>query len=99
MLDDFIEQPHFHVPADGSETFFDGNNGEKIRREAIPAEMQEEAKKYRHAMLESLSMYSDDLMELLLGEAEVPVDLIHATVRDAVRSSARPSHEVESDAL
>ena len=66
--------------------YFDGNNGEKIRREAIPAEMQEEAKKYRHAMLESLSMYSDDLMELLLGEADVPESLIHDTVREAVQN-------------
>src|SRR5262252_3404846 len=27
---------------------FDGNNGEKVRREAIPADLLEEAKKYRH---------------------------------------------------
>ena len=60
--------------------YFDGNNGEKVRREAIPADMQEEAKKYRHAMLESLSMYSDELMELLLAEADVPEELIHDTV-------------------
>ncbi len=66
--------------------YFDGNNGEKVRREAIPAELLEEAKKYRHAMLESLSMYSDELMELLLGEADVPEDLIHAVVKDAVQN-------------
>ncbi len=58
--------------------YFDGTNGEKVRREAIPADMQEDAKKYRHPMLESLSMYSDELMELLLGEADVPEELIHA---------------------
>src|SRR5262249_10998474 len=66
--------------------YFDGNNGEKVRREAIPAELQDEAKKYRHTMLESLSMYSDELMELLLGEADVPQELIHATVKDAVQN-------------
>ncbi len=66
--------------------YFDGNNGEKVRREAIPADMLEDAKKYRHAMLESLSMYSDELMELLLGETEVPEELIHATVKDAVQN-------------
>src|SRR5215475_3925380 len=35
--------------------YFDGNNGEKVRHEEIPADMQEEAKKHRHQMLESLS--------------------------------------------
>ena len=29
-------------------------------------------------MLESLSMYSDELMELLLAEQDVPEELIHA---------------------
>jgi elongation factor G len=66
--------------------YFDGTNGEKVRREAIPADQLEEAKKYRHAMLESLSMYSDPLMELMLGEQEVPEELIHATVKDAVQN-------------
>src|SRR4029077_16644620 len=37
---------------------FDGTNGEKVRHEEIPAELQDDAKKYRHLMLESLSMYS-----------------------------------------
>jgi len=66
--------------------YFDGNNGEKVRREAIPAELLEDAKKHRHHMLESLSMYSDDLMELLLAEQDVPEELIHATVKDAVQN-------------
>ncbi len=35
-------------------------------------------------MLEALSMYSDELMELLLGEEEVPEQLIHEIIRDAV---------------
>ena len=66
--------------------YFDGNNGEKVRREAIPAELLEDAKKHRHQMLESLSMYSDELMELLLAEQDVPEELIHATVKDAVQN-------------
>jgi elongation factor G len=65
--------------------YFDGVNGEKVRREAIPADMLDEAKKRRHQMLESLSMYSDELMEKLLGEQEVPEELIHATVKSAVQ--------------
>ncbi len=66
--------------------YFDGTNGEKVRREAIPAELLDEAKQQRHHMLESLSMYSDQLMEMLLAEQEVPVELIHATVKDAVQN-------------
>ena len=35
-------------------------------------------------MLESLSMYSDDLMEKLLGEEEISESLIHDITRHAV---------------
>jgi len=66
--------------------YFDGSNGEKVRVEEIPADLKEEAAEARHHMLESLSMYSDDLMEKLLGEEEVPETLIHKIVRDAVIS-------------
>ena len=65
---------------------FDGSNGEKVRVEEIPADLKEEAAEARHHMLESLSMYSDELMEKLLGEEEVPETLIHKIVRDAVIS-------------
>jgi len=65
--------------------YFDGISGEQVRREEIPAELQEEAQTERQQMLEALSMYSDEMMELLLGEEEVPVDLIHKVARDAVR--------------
>ncbi len=63
--------------------FFDGEDGEFIRREAIPAEYQEKAKEARHQMLESLSMFSDTLMEKLLEEAEISVDEIRKVVREA----------------
>jgi elongation factor G len=63
--------------------YFDGSNGEKIRTEAIPAGQTEEAAAARTHMLEALSMYSDELMELLLSESDVPEKLIHKIVRDA----------------
>jgi elongation factor G len=66
--------------------YFDGSNGEKVRREAIPAELLDDAKTHRHHMLEALSMYSDELMELLLGEQDVPEELVHAVVKDAVQN-------------
>jgi len=65
--------------------WFDGSAGEKVRRGAIPAAMQEEAAAARQQMLESLSMYSDELMELLLSEEPVPEQLIHELLREVVR--------------
>jgi elongation factor G len=64
--------------------YFDGNNGEKIRKEPIPADMADEAHAARQHLLESLSMYSDEMMELLLGEEEVPESLIYEVMRSAV---------------
>jgi elongation factor G len=62
--------------------FFDGEKGEKVRREAIPADMAEAAERARQGMLEALSLVSDEIMELLLEEEEVPVDLVHKTLRE-----------------
>ncbi len=66
--------------------YFDGLQGETVRYEEIPAEYLEKAQQYRQMMLESLSMYSDEMMELLLNEQEVPDDLIHKTCKDATQS-------------
>ncbi len=62
--------------------YFDGDNGEDVRSEPIPAEMAEAAERARQGMLEALSMVSDEIMELLLEEAEVPLDLVYKTIRD-----------------
>ena len=59
-------------------------NGEKVRDEAIPAELKPKPQEARQHMLEALSMFSDELMELLLDEEDVPVELIHKIVREAV---------------
>jgi elongation factor G len=64
--------------------YFDGSNGENIREEAIPAAQQKEAAAARTHMLEALSMYSDKLMEMLLGEEEISEKLIHELIRNAV---------------
>ncbi len=68
--------------------YFDGDNGETVREEAIPAELEAAASEARHKMLEDLAMYSDSLMEKLLSE-EVPTDdEIHAVVKAAVHSQS-----------
>ncbi len=64
--------------------YFDGANGEAVRLEAIPAELAAEARTARQHLLESLSMYSDELMEMLLAEEEPPHELIDRVLRDAV---------------
>ncbi len=56
-----------------------------MRYDEIPADLLELADEYRGHMLESLSMYSDELMENLLAEEEISEDQIHRVLRDAVR--------------
>ena len=71
--------------------YFDGAKGESIREEEIPAELADEAAERRQAMLESLAMYSDDLMEKLLGEEEISEELIHdVTMRAVQQQDATP---------
>jgi elongation factor G len=44
--------------------------------------MVEATERARQGMLEALSMVSDQIMELLLEEEDVPLDLIHKTIRE-----------------
>ena len=62
--------------------YFDGERGEDVRYGEIPAEFAEEAARARQGMLEALSMVSDEIMAMLLEEQEVPIDLIHKTIRE-----------------
>lgn len=64
--------------------YFDGNNGERIRIEEIPAEYKEKAEEARAEMLDGFSMFSDEMTELLLDEKPVPKDLLKKTIREAV---------------
>ncbi len=60
--------------------YFDGASGEIIRVEEIPVSLRAEADAKRHAMLDAVSMFSNDLMEAILEE-KVTEDLIHDAVR------------------
>lgn len=66
--------------------YFDGSQGEKVRKEDVSAELLDEAKAARQHLFESLSMFSDELMEILLEEKEPPLDLVHTVIRKAVWS-------------
>jgi elongation factor G len=65
--------------------YFDGAKGENVREVAIPSEHLEAARTARQEMLEGLAMYSDELMELLLSEEEVPEPLVHKVILAAVQ--------------
>ena len=63
--------------------YFEGPDGGQVRRAEVPADLADDVTAARQQMLEALAMYSDELMELLLGEEEVSNDLIHSIVKDA----------------
>ncbi|MBS6750057.1 MAG: elongation factor G [Firmicutes bacterium] len=57
--------------------------GKDMRVEEIPADMLEQAKEYRNQMLEAVSDFDDEIMEMYLGGEEVPSDKIRAAIRRA----------------
>jgi len=61
---------------------FEGDNGEEITRRAIPADMADQAHKYREEMLDALSMVSDELTHAILEEQVTP-ELIRKCLREA----------------
>ncbi|AVD70278.1 elongation factor G [Desulfobulbus oralis] len=61
--------------------YFDGEQGQQIRREAIPEALLEEAQAKREALLDAVSMFSDELMEAMLEEKEIAPELIHEAIR------------------
>jgi elongation factor G len=69
---------------------FEGDQGEKVVTSEIPADLKDEAEEARIAMLDSLSNYSDEVMELLLSEEEVSKDMIYKVMREAVLNGATP---------
>jgi elongation factor G len=63
--------------------YFDGTQGEDVRAEKIPDEMQEIAENSRNEMLEALSLYSDELMMQLLEEQAPPIAELKKLIREA----------------
>ena len=81
----------------GSEAFFKGNIdlvemkanvfyddlGKDVREEEIPEDMADLAAEYREKLMDALSDFNDEIMEMVLMEEEVPVELIKKTIREA----------------
>jgi elongation factor G len=65
--------------------YFDGEHGETIRREAIPASLRADADAAHEQLIDSVSMFSDELAEAYL-EGDVSEELIHTAVRTGVLS-------------
>ena len=65
--------------------YFDGPNGETVREEEIPAALLAKAKEKRDHMLDTVSLFSDTLMEAYL-EDRVTEDMIHGAVRKGTLS-------------
>jgi len=63
--------------------FFDGDNGEDIREEEIPADRVEEAKTARHNLIAALADHDDEMAEIFLAEQEPTIPQIHAAIRRA----------------
>ena len=59
------------------------SKGAEIAVAEIPAELHDEAELWRGQMLDQLSMYSDELTELMLAEDPISAALVHRVLREA----------------
>ena len=61
--------------------YYDGENGENIRTEAIPADLLEQAKTMRHDLIAAVADYDEKLTEMFIEEKEPAVEDIRRAVR------------------
>ncbi len=64
-------------------TFEPAKDGKHVVRHPIPPEMESEALEWRTRLVDRLSYYDDQLMELALQEEPIPEELIRRVVRNA----------------
>ncbi|MHA5218878.1 elongation factor G [Dysosmobacter sp. Phy] len=57
--------------------------GKDMRVEEIPADMADLAAEYREKLMDAVSMFDDEIMEMYLGGEEVPQAKIRAAIRKA----------------
>ena len=63
--------------------YFDGDFGQDVREDEIPAELADQAEEYREKLLDALSMFDEELMEAAL-EGTVTEAQIDSAMRKAV---------------
>ncbi|MCI5180290.1 MAG: elongation factor G [Candidatus Electrothrix sp. AU1_5] len=61
--------------------YFDGDQGDELRYEEIPEHLKDDAEEKREELLDAVSMFSEELMEAMLEEEDIPEELIHAAIR------------------
>ena len=66
--------------------YFDGESGENVREEEIPAELVEEAKVRRQQMIEGVAEVDDQLGELFLADEPISNEQLIAAIRRATIS-------------
>ena len=57
--------------------------GKDVRVEPIPEDMVDLAEEYREKLLDAVSMFDDEIMEMYLEGEEIPTDKIRAAIRRA----------------
>ena len=63
--------------------YFDGESGEDIRVEEVPAEYVEKTKEVHHQIIEKVAEVDDELAEKFLADLPVSVDELKAAIRRA----------------
>ena len=65
-----------------AEIYYD-DLGKDFRTEEIPADMTDIANEYREKLIDAVSMFNDEIMELFLEGKEIPEEMIKKTIREA----------------
>lgn len=66
--------------------YFEGEGGIDMVEKDIPTEYIKQAEEYREKMIDTVSMFSDELAEAYLEGNEIKDDLIHEAIRNGVLS-------------
>lgn len=61
--------------------YFNGENGEIIDEQEVPADLLETAARQREALIDAATLFSDELTEMVLEEKPVPNDLLLKAIR------------------
>jgi len=64
--------------------YFDGDNGEILRTEEIPAELADKAAEKREELIEMATNFCDDLADAYLEEQEITAEMIISAMRKGV---------------
>ena len=65
-----------------ADVYYD-EKGQDMRVEPIPEDMVDLAEEYREKLLDAVSMFDDEIMEMYLEGQEIPTDRIRAAIRKA----------------